>query len=67
MTRNLIRTGNSFALILTREMKDHLGVTDAVDVQIEEGRIVLRKPLSFAEAAARSDEKFANAYIELAR
>lgn len=67
MTRTLVRTGNSTALILTRDMKDHLGITDTVEVLFEEGRIVLRKPLSFDEAAARSDRKFANAYAELAK
>ena len=67
MTRPLVRTGNSTALILTRDMKEHLGITDSVDVQIEQDRIVLRKPLSFEEAAARSDQKFANAYKELAK
>jgi antitoxin component of MazEF toxin-antitoxin module len=67
MTRNLVRTGNSTALILSRDMKEHLGITDTVDVQIEEGRIILRKPLSFEEATARSDQKFANAYKELAK
>lgn len=67
MTRPLVRTGDGTALILTPEMKEHLGITDTVDVQIEAGRIVLRKPLSFEEAAARSDQKFANAYKELAK
>jgi len=67
MTCNLVRTGDGIALILTRDMKEHLGITDSVDVQIEEGRIVLRKPLSFEDATARSDRKFANAYKELAK
>ncbi|MBA2637711.1 MAG: hypothetical protein H0U79_05760, partial [Solirubrobacterales bacterium] len=67
MTRNLVSTGDGTALILTRDLKEHLGITDTVDVQIEEGCIVLRKPLRFEEAAARSDRKFANAYKELAK
>lgn len=67
MKRTLVRTGNSTALILTRDMKDHLGITDTVEVTLEEGRIVLRKPLSFEEASARSDTKFATAYTELAK
>ena len=67
MTRSLVRTGTGIALILTPDLKEHLGITDAVDVQIEEGRIVLRKPLRFGEASARSDRKFANAYKELAK
>ena len=67
MTCNLARTGDGTALILTCDMQEHLGITDTVDVQIEEGRIVLRKPPRFEEAAARSDRKFANAYKELAK
>ena len=67
MTRNLVRTGNSSALVLTRDMKEHLGVTDTVDVQFKDGCIILRRPLSFEEASARSDEKFAEAYKELAK
>jgi antitoxin component of MazEF toxin-antitoxin module len=66
MIRTLVRTGNSTALILTRDMKDHLGITDTVEVIMEKDRIVLRKPLTFDEAAERSDQKFANAYRELA-
>jgi antitoxin component of MazEF toxin-antitoxin module len=66
MIHTLVHTGNSTALILTRDMKDHLGITDTVEVIMEKDRIVLRKPLTFGEAATRSDHKFANAYRELA-
>ncbi len=51
MIRMLTKTGNSMALRLTKEMREHLGVTDRVDVQYVEGAIVLRRPpLSFDQA-----------------
>lgn len=66
MIRVLVRTGNSTALILTRDMKEHLGITDTIEVLVEADRIVLCKPLSFEEAVARSDERFTDTYKELA-
>jgi len=44
MTRTLQRIGNSRGLVITRTMMDHLGVTDAVEVTMEEGRIVITPP-----------------------
>jgi len=44
MIRTLTKTGNSMALRLSKEMREHLGVTDKVDVQYVEGAIVLRRP-----------------------
>ena len=41
MTRSLQKVGNSKGLVMTRTMLEHLGVTDAVEVLIEEGRIVI--------------------------
>lgn len=67
MIRKLVKTGNSTSLILTRDMKEHLGITDTVDVQIENGQIILRKPLSFEEAKASSHRRYAKAYEELAK
>lgn len=42
--RNLIQTGNSKALILTKDMRDHLGIEDEVEVEFRRGSIVLRHP-----------------------
>jgi hypothetical protein len=67
VTRKLVQTGNSVSLILTRDMKEHLGITDTVDVQMEDGRIILRKPMTFEEAKAASHERYAKAYEELAK
>ena len=44
MLRNLIQTGNSKALILTKDMRDHLGIEDEVEVEFRRGSIVLRHP-----------------------
>jgi antitoxin component of MazEF toxin-antitoxin module len=44
MTRLLQKMGNSKGLLLTRTMLDHLGVTNEVEVSIEQGRIVITPP-----------------------
>ena len=58
MTRALQKVGNSRGLVLTRTMLDHLGVTDAVDVKLEEGRIVISPP---SGAAPRRRQAFEEA------
>ncbi|MEA2553301.1 MAG: hypothetical protein QOJ65_1477 [Fimbriimonadaceae bacterium] len=67
MRRPLVKTGNSVALILSRDMREHLGVSDAVDVQFADGQIILRRPISIEEASDRSDKKFSKAYKRLAK
>lgn len=58
MIRNLTKTGNSMALRLSKEMREHLGVTDKVDVQYVEGAIILRRPpLSFEKAKISALER----------
>jgi antitoxin component of MazEF toxin-antitoxin module len=52
MTRALHKIGNSRGLVLTRTMLDHLGVTDAVEITMEEGRIVLAPPQGTGTAPA---------------
>jgi len=44
MVRSLQKIGTSKGIILTRDMMDHLGVTDAVEISMEAGRIVLTAP-----------------------
>lgn len=44
MTRSLQKIGNSKGLVMTRTMMHHLGVTDAVEVSMEQGRIVITAP-----------------------
>ena len=68
MKRKLYKVGNSHGLILTKDMLQHLGVNDAVDVVMEPGRIVLRpvEP-TIEEIAARAIEKFDEAFRNLAK
>lgn len=62
MIRTLTKTGNSMALRLSKEMREHLGVLDKVDVQFIEGAIILRRPpLSFDKAKASAFEKLEEA------
>jgi antitoxin component of MazEF toxin-antitoxin module len=45
MTRKLNRTGNSDVLVISRDMKEHLGLTDnRVEVELREGCITLTRP-----------------------
>jgi|GEM_PF-3717780 len=68
MTRKLIKTGNSDALVITKEMKEHLGVRETVAVYYAEGKIIIERPkVTFEEAQARTDEKFSEVYEELAK
>lgn len=73
MTKTLQRIGNSKGLVLTRTMLEHLGVTDAVEIQMEQGRIIItaateRAPgrrMSFDEAKAATFEKYGDALKRL--
>jgi len=70
MTRKLVRTGNSDALILTKEMKEHLGVRETVAIYYADGQIILERPkssrMSLDEAMKRSIEKYDDVYRKLA-
>lgn len=74
MTRTIQKIGNSRGLVLSRDMLDHLEVTDAVEVTFEKGKIVLTKPAgaptrrrqSFEEAKKATIEQYHDALKELA-
>ncbi len=66
MTRKLVKTGNSDALIITKEMKEMLGIESEIDVVYDRDRIVLQKPLTVREASAISDQMYGDAYRKLA-
>jgi antitoxin component of MazEF toxin-antitoxin module len=62
MIRTLTKTGNSMALRLTKEMREHLGVSDKVDVQYVEGAIILRRPpMAFEKAKASALDRLDSA------
>jgi hypothetical protein len=44
MIRSLIQTGNSKALILTKDMRDHLGIDEEVAIEFRRSAIILRHP-----------------------
>ena len=44
MVKSLIQTGNSKALIMSKDMREHLGIADTVEVQFRKNTIVLRHP-----------------------
>ena len=47
-------------------MKEHLGITDEVDVAYEKGLIVLRKPMTVREAAERTIDRHGKTLKKLA-
>lgn len=66
MIRKLVKTGNSVALIFSKDMRDHLGVEGDVEVEYLEGEIRLRKPMSLEDAKEHSLRRYADAYRKLA-
>ena len=67
MKRKLGKNGNSSTLVITRDMKNHLGVEEAIDVEFVNGAIILRRPLDWEEINRLIDEQFAEAFEELAK
>ena len=68
MKRKLYKVGNSQGLILTKDMLQHLGVHDSVDVVMEPGRIVLRSvEPTIEEIAAEAVEQYGEALKNLAK
>ena len=71
MTRLLTKSGNSIALILSKDMRDHLGLKDnQIEVIFEKNSISLRAPtheMTFEEAADATFEQFDTALRNLAK
>ena len=68
MRRKLYKVGNSQGLILTKDMLQHLGVKDAVEVVMEPGRIVLKSTEpTIEEIAAEAVEQYGEALKNLAK
>jgi antitoxin component of MazEF toxin-antitoxin module len=71
MTRQLTKSGNSIALVLSKDMRDHLGLEDnEIEVTFEKGSIVLRAPktvLSVKEAVHETLQKYDEAYRNLSK
>ncbi len=73
MTRLLQKVGNSKGVVLTRTMLEHLGVSNEIEVSLEEGRIVLTAPKcpasnrkSFEEAKSATFAQYGEALQRLA-
>jgi antitoxin component of MazEF toxin-antitoxin module len=67
MLKPLTKTGNSLSLCITKEMREHLGVTDQVEVEFRKGSIVLKKPMTVQEAAAHTRKRYDQALRNLAK
>lgn len=66
MTRKLIKTGNSSALVVDKTMKEHLGISDSVDLVFEKDRVILRRPMTIQEASERTLKRYGKALKRLA-
>jgi antitoxin component of MazEF toxin-antitoxin module len=73
MTRTLQKIGNSKGIVLTRAMLDHLGVTDQVEILLEQGQIRITAPQgrtlvrqSFEEAKEATFAQYDHALQRLA-
>lgn len=68
MIRHIKKSGNSMSLVISKDMRDHLGlVNDEVEVLFEKGCLVLRAPNPDAvvddavrETLAKYDQAFRN-------
>jgi len=72
MTRQIQKVGNSRGIVLTRTMLEHLGVSNEIEVTMEEGRIILSAPKgtprrqSFEEAKNSTFAQYDSAMQRLA-
>ena len=60
MLKKLQKQGNSMAVILTRDMLNHLGAVDTVDIAFESGKLVLTAPKN-GDTAPRRRQSFRDA------
>lgn len=71
MIRHIKKSGNSMSLVISKDMRDHLGlVNDEVEVLFEKGCLVLRAPTrrqGFEEAAMSTFDQFDQALQNLAK
>jgi len=71
MIRQTVKSGNSTALILSKDMRDHLGLQDnQIEVIFEKDSLVLRKPQrgqNFEDALRSTLEEYDSAFRNLAK
>ena len=69
MVKKLVDNGNSKAVLMTKDMLEHLGIDEYIEIVYETGQIVLRRPkrLSFEEAKKAVHKKYGKALRNLAK
>lgn len=71
MIRQIVKNGNSMSLVLSKDMRDHLGLTDnQIEVIFERDSLVLRAPkknMSVEEATEATLKKYDSAFRNLAK
>jgi len=53
LQRTIHKIGNSKGILLSRDMLDHLGVDETVEISIEPGKIILTAPTSVSVKPGR--------------
>jgi antitoxin component of MazEF toxin-antitoxin module len=70
MIRQIVKNGNSMSLVLSKDMRDHLGLTDnQIEVTFERDTLVLSAPkkgMSVEEATEATLKKYDSAFRNLA-
>lgn len=66
-TRKLIKVGSSKALTFSKDMQEHLGVSENVQVTYLAEGILLSRPKTIADAADLTEKRYDNALRELAK
>ena len=61
LTRKLIQSGNSKALVISKEMLEHLGLDEFVSIEYHKDSIVLKRPaMEFDEALNKAHSKYSS-------
>ncbi len=71
MIRQMTKIGNSKGLVLSKDVRDYMGLTsDDLELTLEGGKVILSAPLRrqcFEQALADTLEQFDEAFTNLAK
>lgn len=67
ITKRIQKIGNSKGIIFSPEMRQHLGEPDVVEVVYLADGILIKKPMSVADAGARAMSKYPKTLKKLAQ
>ena len=66
--RKLIRVGDSDALTISKDMREHMGLdSNLVEVEYVPGGVLLRRPLDITRLADRTEKRYGRLIKKLAK